>query len=378
MSTAGKAITCRAAVCWEPNQPLSVEEVVVEPPEEGEVRVKLLSASICRTDFCCLKGFTIKKFYAGGWPVIPGHEGVGVVESVGPKVTSVQQGDHVIPSFGAQCNKCSLCQSSRTNMCLLSNDRAVLPAGVTRVKAKGQMLYQLASLGTFAEYSVMAETSLARVNKSVPTAPLSVMGCCVPTGMGTALNEAKVTPGSVCAVWGLGGVGLSIVLGCKMAGASTIVGVEIHPEKEANARKFGCTDFIDSKSLDKPVSEYLAERFGGGCDFTFESTGSTKAMAEAFESVRDGGGHCVVVGGVPEGQNLSIYPGHLLNGRALTGCLFGGYRFRNDLPSLVEMIAEGKIPVDDYITGSFKLAEINKAMDTMRSANGIRITITFD
>ncbi|KAE8745235.1 hypothetical protein FOCC_FOCC008026 [Frankliniella occidentalis] len=236
---------------------MSVEEVVVEPPEEGEVRVKLLSASICRTDFCCLKGFTIKKFYAGGWPVIPGHEGVGVVESVGPKVTSVQQGDHVIPSFGAQCNKCSLCQSSRTNMCLLSN---------------------LASLGTFAEYSVMAETSLARVNKSVPTAPLSVMGCCVPTGMGTALNEAKVTPGSVCAVWGLGGVGLSIVLGCKMAGASTIVGVEIHPEKEANARKFGCTDFIDSKSLDKPVSEYLAERFGGGCDFTFESTGSTKAM----------------------------------------------------------------------------------------------------
>ncbi|XP_052132248.1 alcohol dehydrogenase 1-like, partial [Frankliniella occidentalis] len=176
MSTAGKPITCRAAVCWEPNQPLSIEEVVVEPPQKGEVRVKLLSASICQTDFCCLKGYTIKGFYAGGWPVIPGHEGVGVVESVGPEVTSVQPGDHVIPSFGAQCNKCTLCQSSRTNMCLLTNDRAVLPEGTTRVKAKGRMLHQLASLGTFAEYSVMAETSLARVNKSVPTASLSVMG----------------------------------------------------------------------------------------------------------------------------------------------------------------------------------------------------------
>ncbi|KAK3927222.1 Alcohol dehydrogenase class-3 [Frankliniella fusca] len=371
-------ITCRAAVCWEPHQPLSIEEVVVEPPQKGEVRVKFLSASICQTDFCCLRGYKIKGFYAGRWPVVPGHEGVGVVESVGPGVTSVQPGDHVIPSFGSQCNECALCKSSRTNQCLVTNENAVLPAGGTRLKVKGQMLYQLASLGTFAEYTVMAETSLARVNKAVPTASLSVMGCCVPTGVGTALNEAGVYPGATCAVWGVGGVGLSIVLGCRMAGAAVIVGVDVNPDKEASARKFGCTDFVNAKTLGKPVSEFLAEKFPGGFDFTFESSGNVEAMNEAFESCRDAGGHCVVVGGSPVGKNLSLFPGHLLNGRKLSGCLFGGYRFRNDLPALVEKVAAGEIPVDDYITGSFKLSEINEAMEVMKTGKGIRIAITFD
>lgn len=375
MATAGKTITCRAAVCWEPLKPLSVEEVTVDPPQEGEVRVRMVAASICQTDFSALKGYVVKGFFEGMYPVIPGHEGVGVVESVGPGVTSVGSGDHVVPTFGKQCNKCRFCQSDDTNMCAETDGFGLMPDGSARAKARGKALHQLASLGTFAEYSVMAETSLAKVDAGVPMAHLSPIGCCIPTGVGTALNEARVARGSSCAVWGLGGVGLSVVLGCRLAGAATIVGVDVNPGREALARKFGCTDFIDASALDRPVAEYMAERYNGGFDFTFESAGSVVAMREAYESCRYLGGRCVVVGGSPAGSLLAVSPNDLMLGRRISGCLFGLYRFRNDLPKLVDMVSAGQIPIDDYITHTMRLDQINEALEVMKSGESVRIAI---
>ncbi|XP_034232529.1 alcohol dehydrogenase class-3-like [Thrips palmi] len=379
MTTAGKPIACRAAVCWEPHKPLSIEDVVVDPPRAGEVRVRMVAASICRTDLCAIEGHTIIMFYEGMYPVILGHEGVGVVESVGPGVTSMQPGDHVVPSFGKKCNKCAMCASGGTNLCQATSGQCVMADGTTRVTARGTPVYQVACIGAFAEYAVLAEDTTAKVNPAVPMKHLSPIGCCIPTGMGSALNEAKVGPGSTCVVWGLGGVGLAVVLGCRLAGATTILGVDINPDKEALARKFGCSEFLDPKTLDKPIAQYMAERFpGGGCDFAFESAGSLTAMKDAFDSVRVGGGHCVVIGGTPHGTLLGIGPGDLLCGKRISGCLFGGYHFRNDLPKLVDEVAAGRIPIDDFVTHDFRFEDIGKALDVMRTGKGIRVSLQFE
>lgn len=378
MATTGKPIQCRAAVCWEPLKPLVIEEVLVAAPRAGEVRVRMVAASICQTDFAALKGYQINKFYEGAYPVVVGHEGVGVVESVGPGVTTMQPGDHVVPTFGKKCNACVLCDSGKTNLCLDTNGSGTMPDGTTRVTAKGQAVYQLACLGTFAEYAVFAETSTAKVNPSVPMKHLAPIGCCIPTGMGSALNQAGVTPGSSCAVWGLGGVGLAVVLGCRLAGAATILGLDINPDKKAVAMKFGCTEFIDPATLTKPAAQYMAERFNGGLDFAFESSGSVVAMKDAFESVKFAGGQCVVIGGAPQGNHIAIDPNYLLCEKRISGCLFGRYNFRNDLPMLVDQVAAGRIPIDDFVTHDFPFDEIHAALEVMKAGKGIRVALHFD
>ncbi|XP_073897522.1 alcohol dehydrogenase E chain-like isoform X2 [Castor canadensis] len=323
MSTAGKVIKCKAAVLWELKKPLSIEEVEVAPPKAHEVRIKMVATGICRSDDHVIAGTITMPF-----PLILGHEAAGIVESIGEGVTTVKPGDKVIPLFQAQCGKCRTCKHPKSNSCLKSDIisyKGTLLDGTSRFTCKGKTIYHFLGTSTFSQYTVVDEISVAKIDPSAPLEKVCLMGCGFPTGYGSAVKVAKVTKGSTCAVFGLGGVGLSAVIGCKAAGAARIIGVDINKDKFAKAKELGATECISPQDYDKPIHEVLQDMTDGGVDFSFEVIGRLDTMVSSLLCCQKAYGVSVIVGVPPDSQSLSMNPMMLLTGRTWKGAIFGVY-----------------------------------------------------
>ncbi|XP_042906750.1 alcohol dehydrogenase class-3 [Parasteatoda tepidariorum] len=375
-NTKGQIIKCKAAVAWKPKEQLTIEDVEVAPPKAGEVRIKVLSTGVCHTDAYTLDGLDPE----GLFPCILGHEGGGIVESIGDGVTSVQPGDHVIPLYIPQCNECKFCKSSKTNLCSkirVTQGKGVMPDGTSRFTCKGQPVYHFMGTSTFAEYTVVAEISLAKVDKKAPLDKVCLLGCGIPTGYGAALNTANVEPNSNVAIWGLGTVGLAIAMGCRDRGAKRVIGVDINPGKFEIGKKFGCTEFINPKDYDKPIQEVLIEMTDGGLDYTFECIGNVSTMRAALESCHKGWGQSIIVGVAGAGQEISTRPFQLVTGRVWKGSAFGGWKSRESVPKLVEQYMNGKLMVDEFVTHSFQLGQINEAFQLMHAGKSLRSIVNF-
>ncbi|CAH3022471.1 unnamed protein product, partial [Porites evermanni] len=354
-------ISCRAAVTWEAAKPAVIETVEVAPPKASEVRIKMINTGVCHSDSTMASGNKGDFF-----PVVLGHEGSGVVESVGEGVTTVKPGDHVVLTWVLNCGECKLCQNPLTNLCSsFALDKAVLLDGTTRMTCKGKSIKQLTRLGTFSEYIVVPEILVVKIPQDVPLDKACLLGCCVTTGYGAAINTAKVKPGSSVAVWGLGGVGLSAVMGCKAAGAARIIGIDIKPDKFPLAKELGCTECMNPKDYDKPIQQVLTEMTEGGLDFTIECIGNIATMRAAFESSHVGWGTTVIVGVAQE--QLSVNPDHLLMGKNIIGSLFGGMRCvaSEIIPKLSQEYMAGKLSLEKLITHTMPLDKINEAFDVM-------------
>eukprot|EP00794_Sanderia_malayensis_P012138 gene12138-13391_t len=369
--TAGKPIKCRAAIAWGPKQPLSVEEVEVAPPKSGEVRIKIFSTGVCHTDSYTLSGQDPE----GKFPVVLGHEGAGIVESIGEGVTSLKPGDHVIPLYIPQCYNCKFCKSKKTNLCSLirsTQGNGVMPDGTSRFTAKGQSIFHFMGTSTFSEYTVVAEISCCKINDAADLKKVGLLGCGISTGYGAALNTAGVEPGSTCAIWGLGAVGLAVIMGCKKAGASRIIGIDINPDKYKTAQEFGATEFVNPKDHDRPIQQVLVEMTDGGLDYTFECIGNIHCMRAALEACHKGWGESVIIGVAGSGQEISTRPFQLVTGRVWKGSAFGGWKSRDCVPKLVEDYMAGVLKVDEFITHNFELEKINDAFDAMHKGESIR------
>ncbi|BES87924.1 alcohol dehydrogenase [Nesidiocoris tenuis] len=374
--TNGQVIKCKAAVAWAAKQPLSLETVEVAPPKAGEVRIKIVYSAICHTDAYTLDGCDPE----GVFPVILGHEGAGIVESVGEGVTSVQPGDHVVPLYIPQCKDCKFCNSSKTNLCSkirLTQGQGLMPDGTSRFTCNGKQLFHFMGCSTFSEYTVVAEISVAKVNKDAPLDKICLLGCGISTGYGAALNTAKVEPGSTCAIWGLGAVGLAVAMGCKAAGASRIIGIDLNPAKFDVAKEFGCTECINPKDHDKPIQEVLVGLTDGGLDFTFECVGNVGTMRAALEACHKGWGTSVIVGVAAAGQEISTRPFQLVTGRTWKGTAFGGWKSRDSVPKLVEEYLSKKLRLDEFITHTVELDDINKGFDLLHSGQSLRTVVNF-
>lgn len=374
--TTGKPISCCAAVAWEAGKPLTIETVEVAPPKAGEVRIKIIATGVCHTDSHTLSGNDSE----GKFPVILGHEGGGTVESVGEGVTRVKPGDHVIPLYIPQCGKCKFCKSPKTNLCSTirsTQGQGVMPDGTSRFTCKGQTVYHFMGTSTFSEYTVVAEISVCKVDDNAPLEKVCLLGCGISTGYGAALNTAKVEAGSTTAVWGLGAVGLATVMGCKTAGASRIIGIDINPDKFPVAKEFGCTEFVNPKDHEKPIQQVLIEMTDGGLDYTFECIGNVKTMRAALEACHKGWGTSVIIGVAGAGQEISTRPFQLVTGRVWKGTAFGGWKSCDSVPKLVEDYLAGKVKVDEFITHTMPLDKINEAFDLMHAGKSIRAVVNF-
>ncbi|KAJ3045775.1 NAD/NADP dependent alcohol dehydrogenase [Rhizophlyctis rosea] len=375
MSTAGQVIHCKAAVAWEAGKPLSIEEIEVAPPKKEEVRIKLFATGVCHTDAYTLSG----KDPEGMFPVIFGHEGGGVVESVGEGVTSVQPGDHVIPLYTPECRNCKFCKSGKTNLCSVirsTQGQGLMPDGTSRFTCKGKQIFHYMGCSTFSEYTVVAEISVAKIDQSAPLDKVCLLGCGVTTGYGAVTNTAKVEAGSTVAVFGLGGVGLSVIQGAKAVGAKRIIGIDINASKEQVARKFGLTDFVNPKDHgDKPIQQVIIEMTDGGVDYSFECIGNVDLMRAGIECTHKGWGTSVIIGVAASGQEIKTRPFQLVTGRVWKGSAFGGVKGRTELPGFVQKYQKGELDIDTYVTHTLKLDEINKAFDVMHDGTCIRAVI---
>lgn len=369
-------IKSRAAIAWGPNQPLSIEEVDVMMPKAGEVLVKIIATGVCHTDAFTLSGEDPE----GIFPAILGHEGGGVVEAVGEGVTSVSVGDHVIPLYTPECGECKFCKSGKTNLCQKIREtqgKGLMPDGTTRFYKDGEPIYHYMGTSTFSEYTVLPEISLAKVNKDAPLEEVCLLGCGVTTGMGAVLNTAKVQAGDTVAIFGLGGIGLSAVIGAVMAGANRILAIDINESKFELAEKLGATDCINPNSFDKPIQEVIVEMTDGGVDFSFECIGNVDVMRSALECCHKGWGESVIIGVAGAGQEISTRPFQLVTGRVWRGTAFGGVKGRSELPGIVEDYLNGKFKLNDFITHTMKLDEINEAFDLMHAGKSIRSVVHF-
>ncbi|XP_027593944.2 alcohol dehydrogenase 1-like isoform X2 [Pipra filicauda] len=376
MATSGKVIRCRAAVAWAAGHPLSIEEVEVAPPKAGEVRIKLVAAGICRTDEHLLQGC----FPSAEFPVIPGHEGAGIVESIGEGVTSVKPGDKVIPICVPQCGECSFCLNPESNYCLkshFSEPQNLLPDKTTRFTCKGKQIHHFLWMSTFAEYTVVPEYAVAKIDPAAPLDKVCLLGCGFSTGYGAAINTAKVKPGSTCAIFGLGGVGLSVVMGCKAAGASRIIAVDINKDKFAKAKELGATDCINPRDCQKPIQEVLTDMTGQGVDYSFEAIGLKETMIAALASCNMNTGICVMIGELDAGSEISLNPMILLTGRAWKGTLVGGWKMRDCIPRLVSSYLEKKFNSDLLITHTLPFAQVNEGFELLRAGKSIRSVLLF-
>ncbi|MDO6613222.1 S-(hydroxymethyl)glutathione dehydrogenase/class III alcohol dehydrogenase [Shewanella sp. 1_MG-2023] len=370
-------IKSKAAVAWGVGQPLSIEEVDVMYPKAGEVMVKIIASGVCHTDAFTLSGDDPE----GIFPVILGHEGGGIVEMVGEGVTSVQVGDHVIPLYTAECGKCKFCTSGKTNLCSAVREtqgKGLMPDGTTRFYKDGQPIFHYMGCSTFSEYTVLPEISLAKVNPKAPLEEVCLLGCGVTTGMGAVFNTAKVQKGDTVAIFGLGGIGLSAIIGATMAGASRIIGVDLNESKFELATKLGATDCINPKNYDKPIQDVIVEMTDGGVDFSFECIGNVNVMRSALECCHKGWGESVVIGVAGAGQEISTRPFQLVTGRVWKGSAFGGVKGRSQLPGIVEQYLNGEFKLDHFITHTMGLEGINDAFDLMHSGESIRSVIHFD
>ncbi|WEM41741.1 S-(hydroxymethyl)glutathione dehydrogenase/class III alcohol dehydrogenase [Photobacterium sp. DA100] len=370
-------IKSKAAIAWGPNQPLSVEEVDVMLPKKGEVLVRIIATGVCHTDAFTLSGDDPE----GIFPAILGHEGGGIVEMVGEGVTSVEVGDHVIPLYTPECGECKFCKSGKTNLCQKIREtqgKGLMPDGTTRFYKDGQPIFHYMGCSTFSEYTVLPEISLAKVNKEAPLEEVCLLGCGVTTGMGAVLKTAKVQKGDTVAVFGLGGIGLSAIIGATMAGASRIIGVDINESKYALAKELGATDCINPNDYDKPIQEVIVEMTDGGVDFSFECIGNVNVMRSALECCHKGWGESVIIGVAGAGQEISTRPFQLVTGRVWRGSAFGGVKGRSELPEIVERYMAGEFKLDDFITHTMGLDDINDAFDLMHEGKSIRSVIHYN
>ena len=369
-------IKTRAAVAWGPGQPLKIEEVDLMPPQKGEVLVRIVATGVCHTDAYTLSGQDSE----GKFPCILGHEGGGVVEAVGEGVTSVAVGDHVIPLYTPECGKCKFCLSGKTNLCQAiraTQGQGLMPDGTTRFSKDGQPIYHYMGTSTFSEYTVLPEISLAKINKAAPLEKVCLLGCGVTTGMGAVMNTAKVKEGDTVAVFGLGGIGLSAIIGAVMAKASRIIAIDINESKFDIARQLGATDVINPKNFDKPIQDVIVEMTDGGVDFSFECIGNVNVMRSALECCHKGWGESVIIGVAPAGAEISTRPFQLVTGRVWRGTAFGGVKGRSELPDYVERYLKGEFELDTFITHTMPLEQINEAFDLMHEGKSIRTVIHF-
>jgi len=387
----GKVITCKAMVQWENGADLVEETIQVGPPRAGEVRVKILASGVCHTDWSEPRNYPSSVTPAGsdkpGFPVIQGHEGGGIVESVGEGVSSLKAGDHVIPLYIPECRQCANCRSGRTNLCSALDDTqgmGYMPDKTTRfsVTKDGKTTEILHFMGTstFSEYTVCPEIALAKVQSDAPLEKVCLLGCGVTTGYGAVHNSMKVEKGATAAVFGLGGVGLAVVMGCKEAGCRTIIGVDTNPDKEKMARDFGLTHFINPKELKQgeAVEDAVWNTNGTGLDYTFECVGNVKTMRAAFECVHEGWGKACVIGVGPPGQTVETRPFQLVCGKSWTGCAFGGCKGRTQLPQYVSAYMRKQPPfVDSFVTFTLPHTDVNKAFHLMHEGKALRSVITF-
>jgi len=366
----------RAAVAWEAGKPLSIEEVDLDGPKEGEVLVRLIATGVCHTDAFTLSGDDPE----GAFPVILGHEGGGVVEEVGAGVTSVKVGDHVIPLYTPECGKCRFCKSGKTNLCQairVTQGQGVMPDGTSRFSLKGKKLLHFMGTSTFSEYTVLPEIAVAVVNKEAPLEKVCLLGCGITTGIGAVLNTAKVEPGSTVAIFGLGGVGLSCIQGAKMAKAGRIIAIDINDDKEEMARQLGATDFVNPTKFDDPIQKVIVDITDGGVDYSFEAVGNTKLMRAALECCHKGWGESTIIGVAGAGQEICTRPFQLVTGRVWRGSAFGGVKGRSQLPGMVNDYMSGKIQIDSMITHTMGLEDINHAFDLMHEGESIRSVVHF-
>jgi S-(hydroxymethyl)glutathione dehydrogenase/alcohol dehydrogenase len=366
----------RAAVAWEAGKPLEIEEIDVAGPKEGEVLVRNVATGVCHTDAFTLTGEDPE----GIFPSILGHEGGAVVEEVGPGVSSVAVGDHVIPLYTPECRECSFCKSGKTNLCQAiraTQGEGLMPDGTSRFSKNGQTIYHYMGTSTFSEYSVMPEISVAKISKEAPLDKVCLLGCGITTGIGAVLNTAKAEPGSTIVVFGLGGIGLSVIQGAVMAQAGRIVAVDINEDKFEMARMLGATDFVNPKNYDQPIQDVIVDLTDGGADYSFECVGNTDLMRSALECCHKGWGESVIIGVAGAGQEISTRPFQLVTGRVWRGTAFGGVRGRTELPGYVERYMEGKINIDDMVTHTMGLDDINRAFDLMHHGESIRSVVIY-
>ena len=366
----------KAAVAYEAGKPLTIETVQLDGPRAGEVLVEIKASGVCHTDAYTLSG----KDSEGLFPAILGHEGAGVVVEVGQGVTSVKPGDHVIPLYTPECRQCEYCLSRKTNLCQAirgTQGRGVMPDGTSRFSLNGTPLYHYMGTSTFANYTVLPEIAVAKIREDAPFDKVCYIGCGVTTGIGAVIYTAKVEPGARVVVFGLGGIGLNVIQGARMVGASQIVGVDINPDKRAMAEKFGMTDFVNPQELEGDLVPYLVDLTKGGADYSFECIGNVNVMRQALECCHKGWGVSVIIGVAGAGEEIRTRPFQLVTGRVWKGSAFGGARGRTDVPTLVDWYMEGKINIDDLITHVMPLEDINQAFDLMHQGESIRSVVTF-
>ncbi len=372
----GQIIKSRAAVAFAANQALEIVEVDVAPPKAGEVRIRIIATGVCHTDAYTLSGADAE----GVFPCILGHEGGGIVESIGEGVTSVQVGDHVIPLYTAECGSCRFCLSNKTNLCSSvrqTQGKGVMPDGTTRFSLNGQPIYHYMGCSTFSEYTVLPEVSVSKIDKDAPLEEVCLLGCGVTTGIGAVLNTAKVEKGASVAIFGLGGIGLAAVIGAKMAGASRIIVIDINPDKFSLAKSFGATECINPKEYTQPIQEVIIEITDGGVDYSFECIGNVVLMRAALECCHKGWGESIIIGVAPAGQEIRTRPFQLVTGRVWRGSAFGGVKGRTELSSYVAKAQTGEIPLKSFITHTMPLEQINQAFDLMHAGKAIRTVIHF-
>ena len=365
----------KAAIAFSAGEPLSIEEVDLEGPKSGEVLIEVMATGVCHTDAYTLSGGDPE----GLFPSILGHEGAGIVREVGDGVDTLQAGDHVIPLYTPECRQCKFCLSGKTNLCGAIREtqgQGLMPDGTSRFSLKGESLFHYMGTSTFSNFTVLPEIALAKIREDAPFDKVCYIGCGVTTGLGAVINTAKVEPGSTVAVFGLGGIGLNVIQGARLVGADRIIGIDTNPKKEALARRFGLTDFINPESSADVTAEII-DLTDGGVDYSFECIGKPEVMRQALESCHKGWGESVIIGVAAAGEEISTRPFQLVTGRTWKGTAFGGAKGRSDVPRIVDWYMDGKINIDDLITHQFQLENINEAFDVMHAGEGIRSVVVY-
>ena len=365
----------KAAIAFSAGEPLSIEEVDLEGPKSGEVLIEVIATGVCHTDAYTLSGGDPE----GLFPSILGHEGAGIVREVGNGVDTLQVGDHVIPLYTPECRQCKFCLSGKTNLCGAIREtqgQGLMPDGTSRFSLKGESLFHYMGTSTFSNFTVLPEIALAKIREDAPFDKVCYIGCGVTTGLGAVINTAKVEPGSTVAVFGLGGIGLNVIQGARLVGADRIIGIDTNPKKEALARRFGLTDFINPENSADVTTEII-DLTDGGVDYSFECIGKPEVMRQALESCHKGWGESVIIGVAAAGEEISTRPFQLVTGRTWKGTAFGGAKGRSDVPRIVDWYMDGKINIDDLITHQFQLENINEAFDVMHAGEGIRSVVVY-
>ena len=366
----------RAAVAHKAGEPLTIETVELDGPKEGEVLVEMKATGICHTDEFTLSGADPE----GIFPAILGHEGAGVVVDVGKNVTSVKKGDHVIPLYTPECRQCEYCTSGKTNLCQAIREtqgQGVMPDGTSRFSIGKDKVFHYMGTSTFANHSVMPEIAVAKIREDAPFEKVCYIGCGVTTGLGAVMNTAKVEPGANCVVFGLGGIGLNVIQGLRIAGADMIVGVDLNSARKEMAEKFGMTHFVNPSEVEGDMVPYLVDLTKGGADYSFECIGNVEVMRTALECAHKGWGESIIIGVAPAGAEIATRPFQLVTGRTWKGTAFGGARGRTDVPKIVDWYMDGKINIDDLITHTMPLDDINNAFDLMHAGESIRSVVTY-